>query len=59
MPQRQALIKLNKSLDMKRIPAMKNSEKIWKLEYCIPAAHTEPDEQNKVKEHNEVQDEST
>ncbi len=44
---------------MKRMPAMKNSEKIWKLEYWIPAAHPELDEQNKVKEHNEVQDEST
>ncbi len=44
---------------MKRIQTMKNSEKIWKLEYLIPAAHPEPDEQNKVKEHNEVQDEST
>jgi len=44
---------------MKRIPAMKNSEKICKLEYWIPVAHHEPDEQNKVKEHNEVQDEST
>ena len=44
---------------MKRIPTMKNSEKIWKLEYLIPAAHQEPDEQNKVKEHNEVRDELT
>ncbi len=44
---------------MKRIPIMKNSEKIWMLEYCIPTAHHEPDEQNKVKEHSEVQDEST
>ncbi len=44
---------------MKRIPSMKNSEKILKLEYLIPAAHHEPDEQNKVKEHNEVQDELT
>ncbi len=44
---------------MKRIQAMKNSEKILKLEYCIPATHSKPDEQNKVKEHNEVQDEST
>ncbi len=44
---------------MNRIQAMKNSEKIWKLEYWISAAHHEPDEQNKVKEHNEVQDEST
>ncbi len=44
---------------MKRTPTMKNSEKIWKLEYCIPAANPEPDEQNKVKEHNEVQDELT
>ncbi|MCH7941020.1 MAG: hypothetical protein IH842_03525 [Thaumarchaeota archaeon] len=59
MPQRQSLTKLNKPIDMKRMPAMKNSEKIWKLEYWIPAAHPELDEQNKVKEHNEVQDEST
>jgi len=59
LPQRQSLIKLNKPLDMKRIPTMKNSEKIWKLEYWIPAAHPESDEQNKVKEHNEVQDKST
>ena len=44
---------------MKRMPTMKNSEKILKLEYLIPAAHHEPDEQNKVKEHSEVQDEST
>ncbi len=44
---------------MKRTPAMKNSEKILKLEYLIPATHHEPDEQNKVKEHNKVQDEST
>jgi len=44
---------------MKRIPTMKNNEKICKLEYCIPSAHPESYEQNKVKEHNEVQDEST
>ncbi len=44
---------------MKKIPAMKNSEKIWKLEYWIPSAHPKSDEQNKVKEHNEVQDELT
>ncbi len=44
---------------MKRITSMKNSEKIWKLEYWIPAAHHESDEQNKVKERNKVQDEST
>ncbi len=44
---------------MKTIPTMKNSEKIWKLEYWIPADNPEPDEQNKVKEHNEVQDVST
>jgi len=44
---------------MKRIPTMKNSEKILKLEYWIPSAHPESDEQNKVKEHSEVQDEST
>ncbi len=59
LPQRQSFIKLNKPLDMKRIQAMKNSEKIWKLEYWIPAANPEPDEQNKVKEHNQVQDVST
>jgi len=59
MPQRQSLIKLNKPLDMKRTPTMKNSEKIWKLEYWIPAVDHEPDEQNKLKEHNEVQDKST
>ncbi len=59
MPQRQSLIKLNKPLDMKRIPTMKNSEKILKLESWIPAARPESDEQNKVKEHSEVQDEST
>jgi len=44
---------------MKRTPAMKNSEKIWKLEYWEPAPHQEPDEQNKIKEHNEIQDDST
>jgi len=44
---------------MKRIPAMKNSEKILKLEYWLPVVHPEPDEQNKVKEYTEVQDEST
>ncbi len=44
---------------MKRIPTMKNSEKILKLEYWIPSANLESDEQNKVKEHSEVQDEST
>ncbi len=44
---------------MKRIPTMKNSEKICKLKYWIPTAQPESDEQNKVKEHNEVQDEST
>jgi len=43
---------------MKRTPAMKNSEKIWKLEYWEPTSHEEPDEQNKIKE-NEIQDEST
>ncbi len=44
---------------MKRIPTMKNSENICKLEYWISAAHPESDEQNKVKEHNEVKDELT
>jgi len=42
---------------MKRTPTMKNSEKIWKLEYWIPTTHQESDEQNKIKD-NEVQDES-
>ena len=44
---------------MKRILTMKNSEKIWNLEYWIPTTHPESDEQNKVKEHNEVKDELT
>ncbi len=44
---------------MKRTPAMKNSEKIWKLEYWESASHQEPDEQDKIKEHTEIQDEST
>ena len=39
---------------MKRKPAMKNSEKIWKLEYLEPNFHQEPDDQNQV---NEDQDE--
>jgi len=43
---------------MKRTPTMKNSEKIWKLEYLESATNQEPDEQNKIK-NNEVQDEST
>ena len=43
---------------MKRIPAMKNSEKIWKLEYCESVPNQEPDEQNKIK-YNEIQDQST
>jgi len=43
---------------MKRIPAMKNSEKIWKLEYLESIANQEPDEQNKIK-YNEIQDQST
>jgi len=38
---------------------IKNSEKIWKLEYWEPVPHQEPDEQNKIKEHNEIQDDST
>ncbi len=44
---------------MKKIQAMKDSKKICKLEYWIPSVHPESYEQNKVKEHNEVQDEST
>ena len=44
---------------MKKIQTMKDSEKICKLEYWIPSAHPEFDEQNKIKEHNEVQDVST
>jgi len=43
---------------MKRTPAMKNSEKIWKLEYWEPVPHQEPDEQNKIKD-NEIQDDAT
>jgi len=50
MPQRQLLLKLNKPPDMKRKPAVKNSEKIWKLEYLEPNFHQEPDDQNKVNE---------
>ena len=42
---------------MKRTPAMKNSEKIWELEYWIPVSHQEPDNQNKIID-NEIQDES-
>ena len=38
---------------------IKNSKKIWKLEYWEPVSHQEPDEQNKIKEHNEIQDDST
>ena len=38
---------------MKRTPAMKNNEKIWKLEYWESVSHQEPDEQNKVKEDDE------
>ncbi len=49
--------KLNNPFDMKMIPAMKNSEKICKLEYWEPAPHQDPDEQNKVNEVNEIKDE--
>jgi len=35
---------------MKRKPAMKNSEKIWKLENLEPNFHQEPDDQNKENE---------
>ncbi len=35
---------------MKRKPAMKYSEKIWKLEYLESIFHQEPDDQNKVNE---------
>ena len=38
-------------------PAMKNSEKIWKLEYWKPIPNQDPDEQNKVNEVNEIKDE--
>ena len=44
---------------MKRTPAMKNNEKIWKLEYWESTSLQEPDEQNKINEHNEIQDEPT
>ncbi len=44
---------------MKRTPAMKNSEKIWKLEYLEPIFIQEPDKQDKIKDHNEIQDQST
>jgi len=43
---------------MKRPLAMKNSEKIWKLEYLESVPNQEPDEQNKIKD-NEIQDQST
>ena len=39
-------------------PAMKNSEKIWKLEYWKPIPNQDLDEQNKVNEINEIKDES-
>ena len=35
---------------MKRKPAIKNSKKIWKLEYLEPNFHQEPDDQNKINE---------
>ena len=38
---------------MKKTPAMKNNEKMWKLEYWEFISHQEPDEQNKVKEDDE------
>ncbi len=41
---------------MKRKPTLKNSEKIWKLEYLEPNFLLEPDDQNKVNEDNEIQD---
>ena len=44
---------------MKKIQTMKDSKKIWKLEYWIPSVYPESYEQNKIKEHNEVQDVST
>jgi len=50
MHQRQSLLKLNKPHDMKRKPAIKNSKKIWKLEYLEPNFRQEPDDQNKVNE---------
>jgi len=53
MPQRQSLLKLNKPPDMKRKPTIKNSEKIWKLEYLEPNFHQEPDDQNEVNEDQE------
>jgi len=42
---------------MKMTPAMKNSEKIWKLGYLEPIPNQDPDEQNKVNEVNEIKDE--
>jgi len=50
--------KLNNPFDMKMTSAMKNSEKICKLEYWEPTSHQDPDEQNKVNEANEIEDES-
>jgi hypothetical protein len=50
--------KLNNPFDMKMMPAMKNSEKICKLEYWKPIPNQDPDEQNKVNEVNEIKDES-
>ncbi len=38
-------------------PAMKNSEKICKLEYWEPISHQDPDEQNKVNQVKEIKDE--
>jgi len=37
--------------------AIKNSEKIWKLEYWMSIPNQDPDEQNKVNEVNEIKDE--
>jgi len=39
---------------MKMTPAMKNSEKIWRLEYWKPISNQDPDEQNKVNGVNEI-----
>ena len=50
--------KLNNPVDVKMTPAMKNSEKICKLEYWEPISHQDPDEQNKVNGVNEIEDES-
>ena len=41
---------------MKMTLAMKNSEKICKLEYWKPIPNQDPNEQNKVNEVNEIKD---